>query len=102
MDFDLSQVRAFVVTAELRHFGKAAARLHLTQQALSKRVRRLEQQLGEALFVRDSRGVELTGAGARFLTHAMSLLTIAEAAAADTRAVSRPVRVDVWGHLHPP
>jgi len=56
MELDLGQVRAFVVTAEQLHFGRAAARLFLTQQALSKRIRQLERSLGEPLFVRGTRG----------------------------------------------
>lgn len=102
MDFDLAQVRAFLAVAELRHFSRAAARLNLTQQALSKRIQRLEQILGEPLFARDSRAVELTEAGARFLPHARTLLITADNAVAEARSVSRPVRVDVWGHLHAP
>jgi DNA-binding transcriptional LysR family regulator len=102
VDFDLAQVRAFLAVAELRHFSRAAARLNLTQQALSKRIQRLEQLLGEPLFARDSRAVELTDAGSRFLPHARALLIAADNAVADTRAISRPVRVDVWGHLHAP
>ena len=74
MELDLTQVRAFVVTAEQLHFGRAAARLFLTQQALSKRIQRLEHSLGEPLFVRGPRGVELTEAGHRFLPHARALL----------------------------
>ncbi len=74
MELDLTQVRAFVEVAEQRHFGRAAARLFLTQQALSKRIQRLEQALGEPLLVRATRGVELTEAGQRFLPHAKALL----------------------------
>ncbi|GIF66713.1 LysR family transcriptional regulator [Asanoa ishikariensis] len=102
MDFDLAQVRAFLAVAELRHFGRAAVRLNLTQQALSKRIQRLEHLLGEPLLARDSRAVELTEAGARFLPHARALLVAADSAVAETRSVTRPVRVDVWGHLHAP
>jgi DNA-binding transcriptional LysR family regulator len=102
VDFDLAQVRAFLAVAELRHFSKAAARLNLTQQALSKRIQRLEQLLGEPLFARDSRAVELTHAGTRFLPHARALLIAADSAVAATRSISRPVRVDVWGHLQAP
>jgi DNA-binding transcriptional LysR family regulator len=102
VDFDLAQVRAFLAVAELRHFGRAATRLNVTQQALSKRIQRLEQLLGEPLLVRDSRAVELTDAGARFLPHARALLIAADSAVAETRSIIRPVRVDVWGHLHEP
>ena len=73
MDLDLTQVRAFVAAAEQLHFGRAAAQLFLTQQALSKRISRLERALGEQLFVRSARGVELSDAGRRFLPHARQL-----------------------------
>lgn len=99
---DLRQVRAFVAAAESRSFGRAAQQLHLSQQALSKRIARLEAAVG-TLFVRGPGGVALTGRGARFLPAARELLAAAEAAttAARTR-VPAPLRVDVWGHLHPP
>jgi Bacterial regulatory helix-turn-helix protein, lysR family len=76
VDLDLTQVRAFVAAAEQLHFGRAAAQLFLTQQALSKRIARLEQALGEQLFVRGTRGVELSDAGRRFLPHARQLLAV--------------------------
>ncbi len=102
MELDLTQVRAFVVTAEQLHFGRAAERLFLTQQALSKRIQRLEHTLGEPLFVRGTRGVELTDAGHRFLPHARQLLAAADAAAQAARPASWPLRVDVWGHVQAP
>jgi DNA-binding transcriptional LysR family regulator len=102
MELDLAQVRAFVVTAEQLHFGRAAVRLFLTQQALSKRIRQLERTLGEPLFVRGTRGVELTGAGHRFLPHARQLLDAADAAAQAAQPASWPLRVDVWGHVQAP
>ncbi|GAA1867025.1 LysR family transcriptional regulator [Asanoa iriomotensis] len=102
MDFDLGQVRAFVAVADLHHFGRAASRLNLTQQALSKRIQRLEQLLGEPLLTRDSRAVELTEAGARFLPHARALLVAADTAVAETRSIVRPLRVDVWANRHAP
>jgi len=95
-------VRAFVEIAEQRHFGRAAARLYLTQQALSKRIQRLEHTLGEPLFVRGSRGVELTEAGQRFLPHARALLAAADAAAQAARPASWPLRLDVWGQVQAP
>ena len=97
MDLDLAQVRAFVAVAEQLHFGRAAAKLFLTQQALSKRIQRLESSLGEALFLRYHQNVELTPAGRRFLPHARTLLAVADAAALAARPQTRPLRVDVWG-----
>src|SRR6266702_5795164 len=102
MELDLTQVRAFVEIAKRRHFGRAAAQLFLTQQALSKRIQRLEHTLGEPLFVRGTRGVELTEAGQRFLPHAQALLAAADAAAAAARPTSWPLRLDVWGHVQAP
>jgi DNA-binding transcriptional LysR family regulator len=91
-----------VEVAEQLHFGRAAARLFLTQQALSKRIQRLEHTVGELLFVRGARGVELSEAGERFLPHARQLLAAADAAAQAARAASWALRVDVWGHVQAP
>jgi DNA-binding transcriptional LysR family regulator len=59
MDLDGAQVRAFVVAAEHGHIGRAAASLFLTQQAVSKRIARLEGVVG-TLFARGPGGVALT------------------------------------------
>lgn len=75
MDLDLSCVESFVVLAAEQHFGRAAAHLHLSQSALSKRIMRLEKDVGTGLVDRDAGGYRgLTGAGERFLEHCESLL----------------------------
>ncbi|MBB4924658.1 DNA-binding transcriptional LysR family regulator [Kitasatospora kifunensis] len=102
MDLDLAQVRAFLATAEHRHFRHAAEELSLTQQALSKRIARLEAALGERLLERDGRTVELTAAGERFLEPARALLAAGATAVAAVRGTVRPLRLDVWGHLFAP
>jgi len=102
VNLDLNHVQAFVTAADTLNFGRAARQLHLTQQGLSHRITRLEQVLGERLFRRDARGVELTAAGRRFLPHARQLLGTAAAAIADTRRARSPLRIDVWGQLHAP
>lgn len=102
VDLDLAQVRAFVVTADRLHFGQAAAELYLTQQALSKRVARLEDALGRKLFERTGHGVELTDAGRRFLDPARDLMRAGEAAVAAARHEERALRVSVWGHMFVP
>ncbi|MFJ7248433.1 LysR family transcriptional regulator [Kitasatospora sp. NPDC098652] len=104
MDLDLAQVRAFTATAEELHFGRAAARLGITQQGLSKRVARLEAALGVRLLERDARGVALTAAGSQFLEPARRLLSQGERAVATVRGAGagRPLRIDVWGHLYAP
>ncbi|MYS24392.1 MULTISPECIES: LysR family transcriptional regulator [unclassified Streptomyces] len=61
------QLRLFLVLAEELHFGRAAARLFMTQPALSRQIRALETALGLQLVQRSSRSVELTAAGRALL-----------------------------------
>ncbi|GAA4130356.1 LysR family transcriptional regulator [Actinomadura keratinilytica] len=102
MDVDLQLVRAFVTAAEEMHFGRAAARLFLTQQALSKRIRRLEEALSASLFDRTTRRVELTPAGRRFLPLAKDALAAFDAAVASVRETAQPLRVDVFDERFSP
>ncbi|MDH6116970.1 DNA-binding transcriptional LysR family regulator [Kitasatospora sp. GAS204A] len=69
-------LRGFLATAETLHFGQAAARLHLAQQALSRDIRTLERLLGRELFSRTTRSVALTEAGERLLPQARRLLAL--------------------------
>jgi DNA-binding transcriptional LysR family regulator len=78
MDLDLRLVRYFVAVADELHFGRAAAKLYVSQPALSRQIRKLEDQLGARLFVRDSRHVTLTTRGESFLVDARQLLALAE------------------------
>lgn len=71
---DLRQLRQFVVLAEERSFSAAAKRLFIAQPALSVAIRKLEEDLGTSLFVRGSRGVELTVAGQAVLQTAQRCL----------------------------
>lgn len=91
VDLDLGLAASFLVLAQERHYGRAAARLHLTSPALTKRVQRLERQLGVVLIERGPAGVLcLTGAGRRFANAAGPLL--AHADAARDAALRRPRR----------
>ena len=71
---DTQNLRAFVAVAENSSFSTAAAKLHITQPAISKRIHLLEQQLGTSLFDRIGRQVSLTEAGSTLLPHALKIL----------------------------
>ncbi|MFM5471433.1 LysR substrate-binding domain-containing protein [Aeromonas veronii] len=60
---ELRDLKAFVTLGEVLHFGQAAVRQHVTQSALSKQIRRLEEELGGELFERNASTTRLTGLG---------------------------------------
>ncbi|MDX3636973.1 LysR family transcriptional regulator [Streptomyces europaeiscabiei] len=80
MGYTLEQLRGLVAVAEELHFGRAAARLRMTQPPLSRQIQKLEAAIGVQLLERDNRHVELTPAGEAFLVEARRILAIAEAA----------------------
>jgi DNA-binding transcriptional LysR family regulator len=102
MDLDSALLRAFVTTAEERHFGRAAERMYLSQQALSKRIQRLEALLAVRLLDRTHQRVDLTAAGERLLPHARRALDGIDAAVAAVQVRQRALVVDVIDeHLAP-
>jgi DNA-binding transcriptional LysR family regulator len=84
---ELRQLRVFVAVAEERNFTRAAERLHLAQQAVSKSVRQLERELGVELLERTTREVRLTPAGAALLAAGRETLAAADTAFARAREV---------------
>lgn len=78
--FTLDQARSFIAVAEELHFGKAAARLNMTQPPLSRQIQKLEREVHVELLERDNRKVVLTAAGRAFLAEARKLVAAAEQA----------------------
>jgi DNA-binding transcriptional LysR family regulator len=86
---DLRQMRYFVAVAEHGNFTRAADELHVAQQAVSQQIRALEATLAVTLLRRNSRRVELTPAGAVFLTDAKRLLAASDRAVRRAQAAAR-------------
>lgn len=85
MAFELDELRSFLVLSEQLHFRLAAETLHVSQPALSKQIRRLEDRLGGQLMIRRSRGLHLTSAGQVLAQHARKVLEESESAERVTR-----------------
>ncbi len=77
---DLSQLKVFLTVATERSFSRAAATLNRTQPAVSQAVKRLEEELGEKLFDRSSKGGLLTEVGTILLDYARQLIRLKEEA----------------------
>jgi DNA-binding transcriptional LysR family regulator len=95
MQFDLTDLRLFVATAESLSLTRGSARQHLSLAAASSRVKALETRSGTALLERGARGVRLTPAGEAFLHHARALLRQTEQLRAELREYSGGLR----GHV---
>lgn len=94
MQIDFLGIQAFLAVAECGSFGLAAARLHLSQTAVSHRMRKLEESLGVQLVVRTSRGIALTEAGDALLPRART--SVQELAASFEAVRTHGQRVSHW------
>jgi len=71
---NLHEIKYFLSLSELLHFGKASASCNLSPSALTRSIKRLEEQLGQELFIRDRRSVKLTSAGTKFRSYAQNAI----------------------------
>ncbi len=95
MQFDLTDLRLFVLTADEGNMTRAALRQHLSLAAASARIKSLEAQSGLRLFYREARGMRLTPPGEAFLYHARGVLRQADQLRADLQEYGGGLR----GHL---
>jgi DNA-binding transcriptional LysR family regulator len=117
---EIGQIEAFLAVVREGSFTNAAARLNLTQPSLSARIQQLEQSLGDLLFFRDKRPVQLTPLGELFIDYAERAVGILEAGYEAVRSASQgligrvsvscpyslatyllPEVVDHFGKMHP-
>ncbi|WP_312983006.1 LysR family transcriptional regulator [Atlantibacter sp.] len=107
---DLKLLRYFLAVAEELHFGRAAARLNMSQPPLSLHIKELETQLGTLLFVRHSRSVALTYAGKILMEESRRLLAMVNSSLARVEQISRGeggrielgvVGTAMWGRMRP-
>lgn len=89
---ELRKLRYFVAVAAEAHFGRAAARLYMTQPALSRQIQSLEAEIGVRLFDRDRQGTRLTPAGEQFCDDAKRMLELFIAARRRARQAAQPAR----------
>jgi DNA-binding transcriptional LysR family regulator len=103
-ELDPRLLRYFVAVAEEFHFTRAAARLYVAQQALSRDIGRLERQLGVRLFTRTTRRVALTAEGERLLVRARELLALHDRTLRELHGLDdrRPLLVDLLAEGHTP
>jgi DNA-binding transcriptional LysR family regulator len=86
--FDLNQLRSFVAVAEAGSVSAGSDRVFLSPSSVSEQLKKLEERVGQPLFVRSKQGVAATQAGARLLDHARRILAMSEAAFADLQGQS--------------
>ncbi|MDK1388846.1 LysR family transcriptional regulator [Sinorhizobium sp. 8-89] len=99
---ELRQLNYFVAVAEELHFGRAAARVHIAQPALSNQVQALEKELGVQLFTRTTRRVALTRAGEVFYDRCIRILSEVDLSAEVARSVAgKRVKTIKIGTVYP-
>lgn len=96
-DLEFRLLRYFVALAEELHFGRAAQRLYIAQQVLSREIRGLEERAGVLLVERTTRSVALTPAGEALLARARELLALHDTALRELRGDRHGLLVDVAG-----
>jgi LysR family hydrogen peroxide-inducible transcriptional activator len=102
---NLRDLKYIIAVAETRHFGHAAERCFVSQPTLSGQIKKLEEELGVAIFERTNRSVEITPVGESIVAHARQMMEQADAIAQLARAhqdpLSGPLRIGAIPTLSP-
>lgn len=96
MNFEIKQMRHFVAVVKTGSITQAAKSQHITQPALTRSIRNMEERIGGPLLFRNSRSMTPTEAGETFYRYAQLIITQAEHAMHDVTAISRGEK----GHVH--
>jgi DNA-binding transcriptional LysR family regulator len=92
---ELRHLRYFVTVADEENISRASARLRISQPAVSRQIKDLEDELGTPLFMRAKTGMHLTRAGTAFLAHARDLLRRANSAVEELQQFSKPAKAEL-------
>ncbi len=92
---ELRHLRYFIAAAEAENVSRAAVKLHVSQPALSRQIRDLEEELGFALFERSAKSVRLTEAGRAFLRDAQGVLQQVDQAVSHARGIAFTNRTEL-------
>jgi LysR family hydrogen peroxide-inducible transcriptional activator len=102
---NLRDLKYIIAVAETRHFGRAAERCFVSQPTLSGQIKKLEEELGVAVFERTNRSVEITPVGHDIVAHARQMMEQADAieqlAIAHQDPLAGPLRIGVIPTLSP-
>lgn len=102
-NFDFNKYRAFYAVAECKSFSKATELLHVSQPAISRSVKELEEQLNTQLFIRGNKSVKLTESGKKlmgYVQNAFNNILMAERALTESdKELTGEIRIGIYSHI---
>jgi DNA-binding transcriptional LysR family regulator len=101
--FDLAQLRTFIAVTEAGSVSAGAERVFLSQSSVSEQLKKLEERVGQPLFVRSKQGMAATPAGAKLLDHARRIVALCDAAFDDMlgRTLDGELRIAITDYYRP-
>ncbi|QGZ60528.1 LysR family transcriptional regulator [Paraburkholderia acidisoli] len=101
--FDLAQLRTFIAVTEAGSVSAGAERVFLSQSSVSEQLKKLEERVGQPLFVRSKQGMAATPAGAKLLDHARRIVAVCDAAFDDMlgRSLDGELRLAITDYYRP-